>query len=124
MKQMAEMKPMVNIHEVGIEAGRVMNILLVVYRIAQVIQVTGKILENEVEITAWALISFLVVNDECRDFLMMKVDEYRDFPIEMMNHCRDFLIENDDCRGFVIFLKFQKVEFLELLVEVKMKEVV
>ncbi len=82
---MVEVGPVENIHEVGVEAGRVVNIRLVVYRIAQVIQVTGKISENEVEMIAWALTPFL---DECRDFLVV-------------DHCRGFLVgEVDDCKDF------------------------
>jgi hypothetical protein len=85
-----------------------MNIRLIVYRIAQIIQMTDKILKNEIEMIVWALIPFLI--DECRDFLMM-------------NHCRDFLIdENDECRDFAVFVKFLMKKFLELLIEMKMKK--
>jgi hypothetical protein len=73
-----------------------MNIRLIVYRIAQIIQMTDKISKNEIEIV-WALTSFL--NDECRDFLMMKIDEYRDF---------------------VVFVKFLMKKFLEFLIKMKM----
>ncbi len=118
MRQMIEMKQMKNIREIEIEAERVtktgrvietkrvMNIQLIVYRIAQAIEMTGKILKNGIEL-------FLI--DECRGFLMM-------------NHCRDFLVEKiDDCRGFLIFLKFLEMmieAFPEFLIEVKMKMIV
>jgi hypothetical protein len=55
MKQMIEMKSMKNIHEIEIETKRmietkrVMNIRLIVYRIAQIIQMNDKILKNEIE---------------------------------------------------------------------------
>jgi hypothetical protein len=70
MKQMVEVRPVKNIHEVGVEAGRVVkagrvveagrvieaermvNIRLIVYRIAQIIQMTDKISENEIEMIA------------------------------------------------------------------------
>jgi hypothetical protein len=65
---------------------------------------------------------------------MIKIDEYRKFSIEMMNHCKDFLIEmnenddckdflikkNDDCKDFAVFLKFLMNEFLDFLIEIKM----
>jgi hypothetical protein len=54
---------------------------------------------------------------------MMKIDEYRNFSIEMMNHYKDFLIEineNDDCKDFAVFVKFLMKKFLELLIEMKM----
>jgi hypothetical protein len=90
--------PLVGVVGQVVEAGRVVNIQSVVYRIAPVIEVTDKILENGVEMIAWALIPFLI-------------DEYRGFPAEVMvDHCMDFL-----CRGFLVFL-----EFVELLVEVEM----
>ncbi len=72
---------------------QVMNIQSIVYRIASIIEMTDKILKNEIEL-------FLI--GECRGFLMI------------MNHCRGFLMnEIDDCRDFAVFLKF--------LIEVKMK---
>jgi hypothetical protein len=61
MKQMTEMKSMKNIHEIEIEAERVMkagrvietkrvmNIRLIVYKIAQIIQMIDKISKNEIE---------------------------------------------------------------------------
>jgi hypothetical protein len=64
MKQTVEVRPVKNIREVGVEAGRVvkarrvieaervMNIRLIVYRNAPVIQMTDKISENEVEMIA------------------------------------------------------------------------
>jgi hypothetical protein len=111
--QTVEVRSVENIHEVGVEAGRVVqagrvveagrvvNIRLVVYRNAQVIQVTDKISENEVEMIVWVLSPFL--NGGCRDFLVVGVDEYRDF---------------------AIFLEFLVEEFLELLIEVGMEVVV
>jgi hypothetical protein len=54
-KQMTEVKSMTNIRKIEIEAGRVikakrvMNIRLIVYRNAQVIQMINKISENEIE---------------------------------------------------------------------------
>jgi predicted neutral ceramidase superfamily lipid hydrolase len=137
MKQMIEMRSMKTIREIEIETKqmtktkqmietrRMMNIRLIVYRNAQIIQIIDKISKNEIEMIVWTLISFLI--DECRNFLMMKIDEYRDFSIEMMNHCRNFLVKmnkNDDCRNFVIFLKLQKMKFLELLIEIEMKKIV
>ncbi len=96
MRQIVEAGRVENIREVGVEVGRVENIQ-VVYRIASVIEVTGKISENEVEMIVWALTLFLT--------------DDRGFPAEVVvDHCMDFL-----CRGFLVFL-----EFLELLVEVKM----
>ncbi len=92
---------------------RVMNIQLIVYRIAPVIEVTGKILKNGVEMIAWALIPFL--NNGRRHFLAVMKDHYRDFL--MMNHCRGFLMMNQ-CRDFAVFQ-----EFPEFLVEVGMKVV-
>ncbi len=62
---------------------------------------TDKISKNEIEMIVWALTSFL--NDECRDFLMMKIDEYRDF---------------------AVFVEFLMKNFLEYLIEMKMKEIV
>ncbi len=75
------------------KADQMMNIQSIVYRIASVIEMTGKILKNGVEL-------FLI--DECRGFLMM------------VDHCRGFLVDEiDDCRGFAVFLEF--------LIEVEMK---
>jgi hypothetical protein len=76
-----------------------MNIRLIVYRNAQVIQMINKISENEIEMIVWALISFLI--DECRDFLIDEINEYRDF---------------------AVFLKFLMKKFLKLLIEMKMKK--
>jgi hypothetical protein len=47
MKQMIEMRSMKNIHEIEIETRRMMNIQLIVYRIAQIIQMIDKISKNE-----------------------------------------------------------------------------
>jgi hypothetical protein len=97
VRQTVEVGPVVNIHVVGVEAGRVVNIQLVVYRIAQAIEMIDKISENVmIEMIVSMSISFLVVRvDDCRSFLMNEID-----------HCRNFLI-------------FQ--ESLELLIEVKMR---
>jgi hypothetical protein len=96
---MVEAGSVENIRVVGDEAGRVVKAgRVMVYRIAPVIEVTGKISENVVvEMIVWELTSFLN-------------GEYRGFSAEMVvDHCMDFL-------------KF--LEFLELLVEVEMKVVV
>jgi hypothetical protein len=46
-----------------------MNIQLIVYIIAQTIAMIDKISENEIEMTVWVLISFLImIVDDCRDF--------------------------------------------------------
>ncbi len=46
-----------------------MNIQLIVYRIAQTIAVIDKISKNVmIEMIVWELISFLMTIDECRDF--------------------------------------------------------
>jgi hypothetical protein len=45
-RQTIEMKSMMNIHVIEIEAKRMKNIQLIVYRIAQVIQMTDKTSEN------------------------------------------------------------------------------
>jgi hypothetical protein len=82
---------------------RMMNIQLIVYKIAQIIQMTDKISKNEIEMIAWALISFLMMNDECRNF-----------PIEMMSHCRNFVT-------LLKFLKMMIEMFSEFLIEMKMK---
>jgi hypothetical protein len=81
-----------------------MNIQLIVYKIAQTIEIINKISKNEIEMIVWELTSFLVMRiDDCRDFLM---NDYRDFAI------------------FLKFLKFLMREFLELLIEMKMKMIV
>jgi hypothetical protein len=46
MRQMIEMRPMMNIHVIEIETKRVMNIQLIVYRIAQTIEMIDKISKN------------------------------------------------------------------------------
>ncbi len=113
MKQMIKMKSMKNIREIEIETKRMtktkrmietrrmMNIRLIVYKNAQIIQMIDKISKNEIEMIVWALTSFL--NDECRNFLMMKIDEYKDF---------------------AVFVKFLMKNVLELLIEMKMKMIV
>jgi hypothetical protein len=68
MKQMIEMKSMTNIHKIDVETRRMMNIQLIVYKIAQIFQMIDKISKNEIEMIVWALISFLMMNDKCRDF--------------------------------------------------------
>ncbi len=111
---MIETERVKNIREIEIETGRmmkaermietrrVMNIQLIVYKIAQTIEMIDKTSKNEIEMIVWELTSFLI-------------DEYEDFLIdEMMNHCRDFLR----------FLKFLMRKFLELLIEMKMKMIV
>jgi hypothetical protein len=95
-----------------------MNVQSIVYRIASIIEMTDKILKNEmIEMIVWASTSFL--NDECRDFSMK---------MKMMNHCKDFLMnEIDDWRSFAVFLKFLKMMieiFPEFLIEMKMKMIV
>ncbi len=91
---MIETKSMKNIREIKIETKRVMktkrvmNIRLIVYKIAQIIRMTDEISKNEIEMIVRKLTLFL--SDECRDFLMM-----------MKDHCKNFLIEKiDDCRDF------------------------
>ncbi len=94
---MVEARPVVKV-------GRVVNIQSIVYRIAPVIEMTDKILKNEmIEMIVWASTSFL--NDECRDSSMM---------MKMMNHCRDFVI-------LLKFLKMMIEIFSEFLIEMKMK---
>jgi hypothetical protein len=81
-----------------------MNIQLIVYKIAQTIEMIDKTSKNEIKMIVWELISFL----------MMRIDDSRNF---LMN----------DCKDFAIFLKFQKFLmkiFLELLIEMKMKMIV
>jgi hypothetical protein len=99
---MIETKPMKNIRVIEVETGRMMNIparRMMIYRIASIIEMTDKILKNEIEMIASMPISFLMMKvDDCRDFLMNEID-----------HCRNFLI-------------FQK--FLELLIEMKMRVIV
>ncbi len=83
-----------------------MNNQSIVYKIASIIQMIDKNSENEIEMIVWALISFLMMNDERRDF-----------SIEMMSHCRDF----------VTLLKFVKMMieiFSEFLIEMKMRVIV
>jgi hypothetical protein len=47
------------------------------------------------------------------------------FQIELMNRCKDFLMnEIDRCRDFAIFPKFLIERFLELLIEMMMKMIV
>ncbi len=71
---MVEVGRVKNIHEVEIEAGRMMKArrvmnIRIVYRIASVIEVTDKILKNEViEMIVWGLTSFLMMIDGCRGF--------------------------------------------------------
>jgi hypothetical protein len=70
---------------------------------------TDKILKNEIEMTIWALISFL----------MMRVDDYRDLSmkIKMMNRCRNFLMMIEE-----VSIEMKKfLEFLKFLIETKMK---
>ncbi len=55
-----------------------------------------KISKNEIEMIVWALTPFL--NGECRNFLMMKIDEYR---------------------NFAVFVEFLMKKFLEFLIEMK-----
>ncbi len=90
-----------------IETRRAKNIRLIVYKIAQIIQMINEILKKKIEMIVWAFISFLI--DECKDFL-----------IEMMNHYKNFLIKKIDvCKNFAIFQ-----EFSEFSVEMKMKMIV
>jgi hypothetical protein len=86
-----------------------------IYKIASIIKMIDKISKNEIKMIVWALISFLMMIDECRDFSTEI----------MMNYCMNFLIdesrnflmnETDYCKIFLIFLKF-----LELLIEMKMR---
>ncbi len=73
-EQMIEMRRMKNIHEVEIEAERVMKTervmnIRVVYRIASIIEMIDKILKNGmIEMIVWGLTSFLMMIDGCRDF--------------------------------------------------------
>jgi hypothetical protein len=85
---------------------RMMNIQLIVYKIAQIIQMIDKISKNEIEMIVWALIPFLMMNDECRNF-----------SIEMMNHCRNYVT-------LLKFLKMMIEIFPEFLIEMKMKMIV
>ncbi len=62
---------------------------------------TDKISKNEIEMIVWALIPFLI--DECRDFLISEIDEYK---------------------NFAVLLEFLMKKFLELLIEMKMKMIV
>ncbi len=102
---MIETKSTKNIHELEIETKQMMNIQLIVYKIAQTIAKINKTSKNEIEMIVWRLTSFLI-------------DEYENFLIdEMMNHCRNFL-------NFLKFLKFLMKEFLELLIEMKMKMII
>jgi hypothetical protein len=72
-----------------------MNIRLIVYRIAQIIQMTDKISKNVmIEKIVW----------ELTPFLMMRIDDCRGFLINEIDHCRSFLMS--DCENYVIFLKF------------------
>jgi hypothetical protein len=99
---MIETKQMTKTRRV-IKTRRIMNILSIVYKIALIIEMINKILKNEIEIIIWAMISFLI--DECKDFLIL-------------------MSENNDCRDFVIFLKFLNMMieiFSEFLIEMKMK---
>jgi hypothetical protein len=94
-----------------------MNVQSIVYKIVSMIEMTDKILKNEmIEMIVWTSTSFL--NDECRDFSMR---------MKMMSHCKDFLMnEIDDCRDFAVFLKFlEMIEiFSKFLIEMKMKMIV
>jgi hypothetical protein len=93
------MKSVMSIYVIKIETKRMMNMQLIVYKIAQIIQMTDKTSKNEVKMIVWELISFLI-------------DEYENFLIdEMMNHCRNFLK----------FLKMMIEIFPEFLIEMKMK---
>jgi hypothetical protein len=97
MKQTIEMRIMT-------KTERMMNNQSIVYKIASIIEITDKILENEmIEMIVWASTSFL--NDECRDFSMR---------MKMMNHCRDFVI-------LLKFLKMMIEIFPEFLIEMAMK---
>jgi hypothetical protein len=74
---------------------------MMIYRIASIIEMTDKILKNEMKMIVWTLTSFLT--------------DDRDFSTEMMmNHCMNFLI----------FLKILMREFSKLLIEMKMKMIV
>jgi hypothetical protein len=72
--QMIEVKRVKNIHEIEIEAERVMKTrrmmnIRIVYRIASIIEMTDKILKNGmIEMIVRGLTSFLMMIDECRDF--------------------------------------------------------
>jgi hypothetical protein len=52
-----------------------------------------------IEITVWELTSFLT--DECKDFVMKKVDESRDF-LMRVDECRNFLMKIDEYRDFLM----------------------
>jgi hypothetical protein len=122
---MVEAGSVENIREVGVEAGRVVkagrvvNIRLVVYRIAQVIRVTDEISENEVEMIVWALTSFL--NGGCRDFLVVVEDHYRDFLVVVEDHYRDFLVVVEDhYRDFLVGVVDDCRDFAPVEVKIKM----
>jgi hypothetical protein len=99
---MIETRSMKNIRVIEIETERMM-----IYRIASIIEMIDKILKNEIEMIVSVSISFLMMRiDDCRGFLMNEIDH---------------------CKGFLIFQKFQEFlmrEFLELLIEMKMKMIV
>ncbi len=66
---MIETKSVKNIREIEIETTRMMNIQLIVYRIAQTLAVIDKISKNVmIEMIVWELTFFLVMIDGFRDF--------------------------------------------------------
>jgi hypothetical protein len=67
---MIKIKSMKNIREIEIEMTRMMNIQLIVYKIALIIEMTERIWENEIEL-------FLI--DDYKKFLIMKINECRNF---------------------------------------------